>query len=352
MSVGSQPSTSSVAFEMPTPRSEAAPRLTFGIYPGSATGSDSPEMLVGRPDEPVRIQAALDDLQGDGRPFIVRGYIPFHDSTSARPLTKPTPADVEQYSRDGRRLDVVLQFQSAGGDVEGYVEFVRRQVRRLGPVADSVQVTEEANVTDGLPCLDGAFPNVREALVKGVVAAKDEARRLGFDRVKVGFNAVPSFDPNDDFWRVIGELGRRPFVEALDYVGLDFFPDVFRRAAADGQPGDLRRMVVFVLRAIRESWMPAAGIPETVPIHVTENGWPTSPDRPYERQAAALETIIRTIHDYRGNYRINRYYLFDLRDADSSNPDIFYQFGILRDDYTPKPAFEVYRRLIAELGES
>lgn len=39
-----------------------------------------------------------------------------------------------------------------------------------------------------------------------------------------------------------------------------------------------------------------------------------------------------------------------LRDADSSNLNIFYHFGLLRDDYTPKPAFEVYCRLIAELG--
>ena len=107
-----------------------------------------------------------------------------------------------------------------------------------------------------------------------------------------------------------------------------------------------------ILRAMRESWLPASGIPASVPIPVAENGWPTSPDRSDERQAAALESIIRTIHDYRGNYYVTHYQLFDLRDADSSNPDIFYQFGILRDDYTPKPAFQVYRRLIAELGGS
>ena len=39
-----------------------------------------------------------------------------------------------------------------------------------------------------------------------------------------------------------------------------------------------------------------------------------------------------------------------LRDADSNNPNLFYQFGLMRDDYTPKPAFETYRQLIAELG--
>jgi hypothetical protein len=338
--------------EMPSPRSEDAPRLVFGIYPGSATGSDNPHVLVGRPDDPSRIQAALGELQGDGRPFLVRVYIPYHDTPSARGVTTPTPIDVEQYARDGRRLDVVLQFQSGNGDVDGYVDFVRRQVRRLGPIAAGVQVTEEANFTDGPPVIDGTFPNVREALVRGMQAAKDEARRQGFDHIKVGFNAAPSFDPANDFWRAIGELGQRAFVEALDYVGLDFFPDVFRPAAPDGQPGDLRRMVVSILRTMRESWMPAAGIPSSVPIQVAENGWPTGPERTDQRQAAALETIIRTIHDYRGNYHVTHYRLFDLRDADSSNPDFFYRFGILRDDYTPKPAFEVYRRLIAELGES
>src|SRR5262249_25520009 len=129
-------------------------------------------------------------------------------------------------------------------------------------------------------------------------------------------------------------------------------PGVFRPVAPDGQPGDLGQMVVILLQAMRQSWLPAAGIPASVPVHVAENGWPTSPDWTYAQQAAALETIIRTVHDYRGNYHVTHYRLFDLRDADSSNPDIFYQFGILRDDYTPKPAFDVYRRLIAELGAS
>jgi hypothetical protein len=101
---------------------------------------------------------------------------------------------------------------------------------------------------------------------------------------------------------------------------------------------------------MRSSWMPAAGIPSSLPMHVSENGWPISPDRSYEQQAMAIEIIIHTINDYRGNYNITSYELFDLRDVDSSNPDLFYQFGLLRDDYTPKPAFEVYRLLIDELS--
>jgi hypothetical protein len=38
------------------------------------------------------------------------------------------------------------------------------------------------------------------------------------------------------------------------------------------------------------------------------------------------------------------------RNAASDKPDLFYQFGLPRDDYSPKPAFETYRRLIAQLG--
>jgi hypothetical protein len=38
--------------------------------------------------------------------------------------------------------------------------------------------------------------------------------------------------------------------------------------------------------------------------------------------------------------------LFTLRDGDSGSDDVFAGFGILRDDYTPKPAFAALRDLI------
>lgn len=88
--------------------------------------------------------------------------------------------------------------------------------------------------------------------------------------------------------------------------------------------------------------------PTSVPIHIAENGWPTRPTRPYERQAEVLEGIVRTIHAQRAALNITHYEYFDLRDADSSDAGL--QFRLLRDDYAPKPAFERYRQLIAELG--
>jgi hypothetical protein len=323
-------------------RTAGAPPLTFGIYPGNSTG-----ITAGVPDDPARIQDALNQLQASGRPFLVRGYIPYQGSSAnTNSDVAQTPANVEQYSRHGRKLDLVLQFRVP--DLEGWINFIRETVKRYGPFLAKLQITEEPNATN-LPLLDGTIPGVREAIVQGIFAAKDEVQRQGYD-IQVGFNAAFSPHPNDDFWPSIGKLGGPSFVEALDCVGLDFFPDVFRPLAPDGEPGDVRSSVVAVLNHYRNVSMAAAGIPASVPLHINENGWPTGPTRTYERQATVIETIIQTIYEQRERFNITHYEHFDLRDADSANPDLFSQFGLLRDDYSPKPAFETYRRLIATLG--
>ena len=56
---------------------------------------------------------------------------------------------------------------------------------------------------------------------------------------------------------------------------------------------------------------------------------------------------MRTINEHRHALNITHYEYFDLRDADSSLSDFGYHFGLLHDDYTPKPAFDTYRRIIA-----
>jgi hypothetical protein len=253
-----------------------------------------------------------------------------------------TPNAPEQYVRNGRRLDLVLSFRKP--DLAGWIRFINTVVERYGPYLAKLQLTEEPNLTT-IPAVDGCIPQVREALIQGVVAAKDAARRYGHD-IQVGFNATPSFDPQDDFWPAIAANGDTTFQAALDYVGMDFFPDVFRPI----EPDRLHYMVVSVLTHFRQN-MARGNIATTVPMHINENGWATGPERPYERQAAVVETVVRTIHEQRATLNVTHYEHFDLRDADSSNPNFFYQFGLMRDDYTPKPAFEVYRRLIDELGE-
>lgn len=95
--------------------------LLFGIYPGGATGEDRGGLAVGPPDDPAAVSAALDRLQGSpDRPFLVRAYTHFDDVTRLGcPHPTATPAGAEQYATGARRLDLVGQYRSAAGDVDG-----------------------------------------------------------------------------------------------------------------------------------------------------------------------------------------------------------------------------------------
>lgn len=315
--------------------------FTFGIYPGGLLGDDQGIVQPVTPDTPGLINAALDELQGDAELLTVRAYRSF--APTARPRIPPTPADPHAYLRRGRMLDLVLQFREPSGSLDGWTDYVREAVRTAGPRLASVQICEEPNVD--LPSVDGSVPNVLEAVVRGVVAAKEEVRSLGLGAA-VGFNAVPTFDPADTFWADLGALGGDRFRQSLDYVGVDFFPDVFRPVAADR----LAETVAAVLGMFRTGFLPQAGIPGTVPLRVCENGWPTGPDRTERRQAETLETVIRAVAACENELLVDGYSLFALRDADSNADSFFGHFGLLRDDYTPKEAFGTYCRLVEELG--
>lgn len=309
--------------------------MEFGIYPGGLAGDDGGGLAGGRPDDPEKIRAALRALQAGG-PFLVRGYLVFTDPGGSRP---ETPHDVGQYAEEGRQLDVVAQYQSDSGDVAGYLEFVRRILRRLGPVIATLQITEEPNVV-GNPTLDGYYPGVRRALVDGVIAARAEADRLGLTGLRVGFNTTPLFGPSAEFLAELVDMGGPLFLDALGYVGLDFFPDVFRPAPdpATATAG---------LLSLHRDLMTKAGIAHEIPLHITEHGWPTGPDRTPHRQAEVLHAVLDTIMRHRALLNLGAYLHFALRDADTAKDDLFHRFGLLNDDYTPKPAFTVYQHFIS-----
>lgn len=317
--------------------SEKALPLTFGIYAGS---------IIGAGDDPVHIRSALEQLQGTNRLFLVRAYEWYVGADKRANLT---PVNLEYYVSDKRKLDFVLCYRDRDGDVEGWLESIRATIRRYGPYLAVLQIAEEPNNPDATMGGDGSFPHVHEAIIQGVLVAKEEAQRHGYT-IQVGFNATLSFNPDDTFWQRMAMLVTPSFLEALDYVGLDFFPDVFRRLAPDGEPGDLRTSVEAVLRHFREVNLKTGGIPLSVPIHIGENGWPTGADRSYKRQAEVLETIVNTFYQHRAVFNVTHYEYHALRDANSTKIGLLYQLGLMRDDYTPKPAFEVYRRLIADSG--
>jgi hypothetical protein len=324
-----------------TPVSEP---FVFGIYPGGGAGSDS-GLTFGPEDDSLQIESALNLLQGDASTFIVRCYERFSDTGHPSRWPRQTPRDYSQYARNGRLLDLVVMFQSQDGDVNGFLKFMKSLLQEHGPRLYSIQITEEANFSHGPDCIDGPWPRVLEALVEGVQAAKEEALSLGLRELRIGFNTTATFGAASEFWTTIGNLGGKDFARALDYVGLDFFPDTFRPAA------DIRSAVLGVVETMRSTWLPAAGIPDSVPIHIAEHGWPTGPDRSEHRQARVFEEVVRTLVEARERLNLRRYTAFCLRDSESFKPehvaDMFYHFGLMRSDYTPKPAFETYRRLIA-----
>ena len=140
----------------------------FGVYPGGAAGNDAGGLASGAPDDPASVRAALDDLQGPGgKPFLIRCYAPFTDEAGPGRTDIAAPTRGELYAVNGRLLDLVLQYQSKSGDIDGYAQFVRNAIQRYGAITRTVQIAEEPNVT-GNPMLDGDYPDILRAIVAGV----------------------------------------------------------------------------------------------------------------------------------------------------------------------------------------
>jgi hypothetical protein len=172
----------------------------------------------------------------------------------------------------------------------------------------------------------------------------------GYSQLRIGFNWFYRTDPGneDSFWNYLGDHGGKRFVAALDWVGLDVYPGTFFPPTVPAaSTGDF---VINALSQMRQCFLRAAKIPKTVPIHIEENGYPTGPGRSYDDQRAALESMIGAANTYRANYNVTNYFWFDLRDADSGSPNFQQQYGLMRDDYAPKPAFGSYRALISKLS--
>jgi hypothetical protein len=240
------------------------------------------------------------------------------------------------------------------GRIDRWVDFVRRVVRRFGPNprVRAIQVTNEVNFFPVAPdASDSAYEGAREALVRGVIAAKRVVEHRGFDQLKVGFNWAYRTDPDRErgFWTEIGALGGTRFVDALDWVGLDAYPGTVFPPVETGD--GYRDGIVNAMSVLRDCYLPLAGIPDTVPLKVEENGYPTlEPVRSYAEQVNAMRQMVGAVDEFRGTYNVTDYRWFDLRDHRSSSDNFQHQYGLLRDDYTPKPAFAVYEELIDELS--
>lgn len=324
--------------------------LTFGIYPLSTAGTPF-GLAVGPEDNYEKIQLAIRDLEGRNKKLMPRNYLIYTKEWEEKMFL-----NLERYLAADLLGDLTIgcgdwtNQQEPEIELNHWLDFIRKIINGYGHRLASLQITNEPN----LSFMEGSKPYILPALIEGVVTAKKEIRERNLS-IKVGFGSVPeSAVTVPYFWENLAKEGGRRFVDSVDFIGHNFYVDVFDERSLDLE--EIAASVEDTLLSLRKNNLVTAGIPVSVPIRVTENGWPTGKntianiERTYERQGEVLETVIRTVYKLRQELNISHYELFGLRDADSSKEDLFHQYGIMRDDYTPKPAFHRFKKLVQELG--
>ena len=67
-------------------------------------------------------------------------------------------------------------------------------------------------------------------------------------------------------------------------------------------------------------------------------------------QAAVLRDIVGGVQSVSGLYGVTDLRWFDLRDANTASGQLENGYGLMHDDYSPKPAFGAFRELVAADG--
>jgi hypothetical protein len=343
-----------VAHGAGTARDAGASPLRFGIYPNAGVGTVNPIGPILPEDESARWEA-LKRLRGScSRPFVLHLYTGWDGRTPFRVVMTAVDGDIATAAAHGFLAEVVLRYRpdrslSARDAVARYVGFVRAAVRHLGRARNvvGVQVTNEANLPGQPDASDGDYAGAERALVRGVRAAKQASRRARRPDIEIGFNV--SAEAPMPFWRRLRAEGRRSLGRAVDWVGVDLYPQTWTSTAERG-PGAAAAAMRAELRRLRRVALPIARIPRRVRLHVSENGFPTGPTRDEAEQAGLLGAAVKAVAAARRRYGVSDYRWFGLRDANSSEPSFESQYGVLRDDYTPKPGFQTLRNLIDRLG--
>jgi len=331
-----------------------AERLTFGITPQLA-GNIGAAQGDAVPLDPVKTRRALVRLRPRNRKLVLHLNRLFWSDRGAG--IRRFADRVDRYARAGFHTEIQVRYHpDAGqeGDIRGWARFVRRAIRRLArqPAVVAFTITNEANLPISPNTSDGAYEGVIPALVRGVSVADRQLRRIGRPHVPVGFSVMWRWNPADDveFWEQVGARATRRFRRALDYVGLQVYPGlVWPPLPLPGRSAGAE--VTEALTLVRSCFMPKAGLGRRYELWISENGYATRPLLDSEQgQAEKLASTVRWLHRYSGTLNVSDYRYFNLRDNRAAGTDLFDQVGLLREDYSPKPSFPAYRRLIRRFG--
>ena len=262
---------------------------------------------------------------------------------------------VDGYAKAGFDSELQVRYHPPAGqegNMAAWAGYVRTAARILGkrPSVKALTITNEANFPISPNTSDGSYSGVLQAIVTGVTAARRELDRIGRPDVELGFSFAWRWVATADvqFWQQLGSLATPEFRRALDYVGLQIYPGlVFPPASTPAATGS---DTVEALTLLRSCYLPLGGFGPDVALWVTENGYATNLGRTEADQDTALRTTLDAVHRYSGTLGVTDYRWFNLRDNVSAGTDLFDAVGLLRDDYSEKPAFATYRSEIQALG--
>lgn len=316
-----------------------AARVRFGVYPGGGVGTVGANAVDGSSAE--RREETIDALEGLGpAPRVtVRLY-------TQSPLT---PGDIEHldaqvtdYRRVGHPVQLVVRYRRTDGDLDAWRTDVRHIVREVGPNLASVQVTNEANVAHSPGSSDGAYPRALAALTGGIVAAHRQALRSN-RRLRIGFG-VAATDATARFWRALAARPRSWRAHAA-FAGVASYPGTWPDERLEA--GQARARIRSALAEHRVG-LRRVGL-SSVDVYVSENGWPTTRARSETRQTLLLRAMTDEVVRLAARYRVREYAWFDLRDAAPTDL-LEHGYGLLRADFTPKPAYGAYASVIRRYG--
>jgi hypothetical protein len=337
----------------PPPVTKPAHAVRFGITPGAAGSVGGAQGPVAPEDEGQAL-AALRDLRPGGRALVMRLNRLFWadgDEGIAR-----FAGLVDKYAAAGFQVESQVRYhppEGKEGDIAAWEEYVRAVVRSLArrPALTALSITNEGNFDGSQNTSDGAYAGVVDALVRGMIVARAQLDAMGRRDVQLGFSVMWRWRPDRDraFWEEIGAKASPEFRAALDYVGLQIYPGlVWPPSPRPGVPaGD---EVIEAMTLLRHCYMPKAKLGFEVDTWVSENGYATNLGRTEESQAQSLASTLDAVAKWSGELGISDYRYFNLRDNDSDGQDLFAAVGLLRDDYSRKPAFDVFRGLVERHG--
>ena len=343
----------------PPPVTSPAQNLRFGITPQLA-GNSGASQGEAAPEDAAKTVSALHRLQPKRRQLVLRLNRLFWSDGEAG--IRRFADKVDAYAAEGFTSEIQVRYhppEGHEGDIAGWEAFVRSAVQKLAqkPAVVAMSITNEANLPISPNTSDGAYSDVIKALVRGVVVAREEAAALQRPDLPLGFTVMWRWRPDSDqqFWeelnREAGKPGNEAFRSALSYVGVQAYPGlVWPLAPLPGRTAG--REMVEALTLVRDCYMPKANLGRDVALWVTENGYATNLGHTEDQQLRELRSTIDDVHRWSGTLGVTDYRYFNLRDNRSSGTDLFDAVGLLRDDYSEKPAFSGYRSLVQRHGET